>query len=168
MASVKIVQSSCLVNSILRNTHHSPDPERPAGNIGELLVRDNKLQQTDLEQALQVHGNSGNGIGPLLVRLGLVSDKDLAAAYAKRYALPVLEDNELPDAPIDNLSLPAGFLKTSNIVPISETAEHVSLAVADPEDEFPIQAVEMACDKSTVIKLATLTQVERTLDKTLW
>ena len=50
--------------------------------IGEWLVRDNKLRQADLEQALLVNADNGNGIGPLLVRLGLVSDKDLAAAYA--------------------------------------------------------------------------------------
>ena len=51
-------------------------------NIGELLVKDSKLQQADLERALVV--NDGNGIGPLLVRLGLVSDKDLASAYSWR------------------------------------------------------------------------------------
>ena len=137
--------------------------EGPGENIGEWLVNTNKLQQTDLEQVLAI--SNGYDIGPLLVRLGLVSDKDLAAAYAKRYALPVLEDNELLDAPIDNLSLPARFLKTSSIVPISETADQVIFAIANPEDQFPIQAVEMACGKSAVIKLATLTQVERTLDK---
>ena len=137
--------------------------EGPGENIGEWLVNTNKLQQTDLEQVLAI--SNGYDIGPLLVRLGLVSDKDLAAAYAKRYALPVLEDNELLDAPIDNLSLPARFLKTSSIVPISETADQVIFAIANPEDQFPIQAVEMACGKPAAVKLATLSQVERTLDK---
>ena len=53
-------------------------------NIGELLVKDSKLQQADLERALVVNDHNGNGIGPLLVRLGLVSDKDLASAYSRR------------------------------------------------------------------------------------
>lgn len=51
-------------------------------NIGELLVKDSKLQQADLERALVVNDHNGNG--PLLVRLGLVSDKDLASAYSWR------------------------------------------------------------------------------------
>ena len=34
--------------------------------IGEWLVRDNKLRQADLEQALLVNADNGNGIGPLL------------------------------------------------------------------------------------------------------
>ena len=133
--------------------------------IGEWLVKDNKLQQADLEQALLVNADNGNGIGPLLVRLGLVSDKDLTAAYAGRYALPVLQDEELPDAPVHNDALSARFLKAANVVPISETAEQISVAVTDPEDDFSVKAIEMACGKPAVVKLATLTQVERTLDK---
>ena len=51
------------------------------------------------------------------------------------------------------------------MVPISETAEQISLAVTDPEDDFSVKAVEMACGKPATVKLATLNQVERTLDK---
>ena len=133
--------------------------------IGEVLVRDDKLQQADLEQALLVNANNGNGIGPLLVRLGLVSDRDLTAAYAGRYALPVLQDEELPDAPVHNDALSARFLKAANVVLVSETAEQISLAVTDPEDAFTVKAIEMACGKPAVVKLATLNQVERTLEK---
>ena len=136
-----------------------------AGTIGEWLVRDNKLQQADLEQALLVNGSNGSGIGPLLVRLDLVSDKDLVSAYAKRYDLPVLQDNELPDTPVDNDALSVKFLKAASIVPVRETAEQLCIAVTDPEDGFTIRAVEMACGKPVVIKLATLTQVEHALNR---
>ena len=135
-----------------------------AESIGEWLVRDGKLQQADLEQALLVNGNDGAGVGPLLVRLGLVSDRDLAAAYAGRYALPVLQDEDLPAAPVDNDALSVRFLKTAKALPINESADQISLAVTDPEDDFTVKAVEMACGKPATVKLATLTQVERALD----
>ena len=134
-------------------------------NIGELLVKDSKLQQADLERALIVNNNNGVGIGSLLVRLGLVSDKDLLSTYAKRYVLPVLQDDEFPDAPVDNSALSVKFLKAVNVVPISEEDDQITIAITDPEDHFAIQAVEMACGKSVVIKLATITQVERALDQ---
>ena len=133
-------------------------------SIGEWLVREGKLQQGDLEQALLVSGNNGTGVGPLLVRLGLVSDKDLAAAYAGRYALPVLQDEELPAAPVDNDTLSVRFLKAAKALPINESADRISLAITDPEDDFTVKAVEMACGKPATVKLATLTQVERALD----
>ena len=162
---VKVCWSHYLIDFTLRNLHQSFSCEGSAENIGEWLVRDKKLQQADFERALLVNSNNGNGIGPLLVRLGLVSDKDLTAAYAKHYDLPVLEDDELPDAPTDNYSWPYRFLKSANAVPIGETADRICIAVSDPEDDFTIKAMEMACGKPASIWLATLTQVERTLDK---
>ena len=149
----------------MRNAHHKIDHEGPAENIGALLVRDNKLRQADLEQALLVNGSNGNAVGPLLVRLGLVSDTDLAAAYAKRYDLPVLEDDELPDTPVASGILTSRFLKSAHVAPIEETAGHIAIAIADPEDGFTIRAIEMACGKPASVRLATLSQVERTLDK---
>ena len=139
--------------------------ETLSATIGELLVKDNKLRQAELEQALVVNDNHSDGIGPLLVRLGLVSDQDLASTYARRYALPVLQDHELPDIPVDNSALSVRFLNTMNVVPLSEEDEQITIAVTDPEDRFTISAVEMACDKTVAVKLATISQVQRALDR---
>ena len=105
-----------------------------ANTIGDLLVKDNRLQQADLDRAWAINGHQSNGIGPLLVRLDLVSDKDLVSAYARRYALPVLQDDELPETLVDNDALSVKFLKAANIAPIHETAEQLCIAVTDPED----------------------------------
>ena len=147
----------------MRNTHQSFGPEGTGEKIGEWLVNANKLQQADLDQALAINNHNSNGIGPLLVRLGLVSDKDLTAAYARRYGLSVMQDEELPAAPVDNDALSVKFLTAANIVPISETTDRISIAIANPEDQFTIRAVEMACGKPVTVKLATLTQVEHAL-----
>ena len=103
-----------------------------ADTIGELLVRDNKLRQADLDQALLVNTDNGGGTGPLLVRLGLVSDKDLADAYAKLYDVPLLKDDELPDTPVANQILPFRFLKSAHVAPIGETDDHICIAVSGP------------------------------------
>ena len=139
--------------------------ESSSATIGDLLVKNNKLRQTELEQALIVNDNHNEGIGHLLVRLGLVSDKDLAATYAERYDLPVLQDHELPSIPVDNDELSIKFLNTMSVVPVSEEDEQITLAVTDPEDQFTVRAVEMACEKPVVIRLATISQIERTLDQ---
>jgi general secretion pathway protein E len=136
-----------------------------ANSIGNALVRDNKLQPAELERALVVNDNRTDGIGPLLVRLGLVSDKDLARSYAERHDLPVLPDHELPDMPVTIANLSHRFLKRARVVPIHTDDEKVTLAVTDPEDRFALKAVELACDKPVVMKLATVTQVERALDR---
>ena len=134
-------------------------------SIGDLLVKGNKLQQADLTRALLINGNQADGIGPLLVRLGLVSDKDLAATYAERHALPVLRDDEFPGAPVGPSALSVRFLKEKHAAPIDEEPDRITFAIADPEDRFTLRAIEMACGKPVVTKLATLSQVERALER---
>ncbi len=72
--------------------------DAPANTIGEALVNSNLLQPAELERALIVNDRRADGIGPLLVRLGLVSEKDLARCYAERHDLPVLQEGEAPPA----------------------------------------------------------------------
>ena len=139
--------------------------EAPVEHIGAWLVNADKLQQADLQRALAVSAGDDAGIGPLLVRLGLVSDADLSAAYAERYGLPVLQDEELPEAPVDHGALSVKFQKAAGVLPVSDTAEQLCIAIANPEDRFMVRAVAMACGKPVTVKLATLTQVERTLER---
>ena len=134
-------------------------------NIGDLLVAEGKLQGADLERALIVNESDDKGLGPLLVRLGLVSDQDLLSTYAKAYKLDLLTEEELPDVPIEDAELSIKFLKENNVVPLSTTDDQMTVAIADPEDSYALQAIEMATSKSVVTRLATITQIERTLDQ---
>ncbi len=85
-------------------------------SIGQFLVTEGKLEQADLDRAALVNENDNKGLGLLLVRLGLVSDRDLAAAYADALALPLLKDEELPEVPLDDCPLSDKFLKEANVV----------------------------------------------------
>lgn len=134
-------------------------------SIGDRLVEEGKLQAADLERALVVNDNNGKGLGPLLVRLGLVSDQDLLKTYAAAYELESVKDDEIPEVPLEDCALPIKFLKENNIVPLHLSEQQLVLAVADPEDDFVIQAVEMATSRTVVSRLATMTQIERTLDQ---
>ena len=147
------------------DTNGNPAMTEQAAGIGAQLVAGGKLQQADLERALVINGNHAGGVGPLLVRLGLVSDQDLLRAYAERYTLPVLRDDEFPEQPVKNSDLPVKFLKEKNVVPVRDERERITLAITDPEDQFTLQAVALACGKPVTTKLGSLTQVERALEQ---
>ncbi len=131
--------------------------------IGEALVQAGALQPAELEQALVVNDQQTDGIGPLLVRLGLVSETDLVNAYARRHNLARLADHEIPGAPINPGVFSAAFLEQTGVLPVSEDEEQVTLAVTDPEDRFTIRAVELACGKPATIRLASISQVNNAL-----
>jgi general secretion pathway protein E len=133
--------------------------------IGQYLIVEGKLEQVDLDRALLVNEGHLDGLGLLLVRLGLVSDRDLASAYANVLELPLLRDEDIPEIPVDDCPLSNKFLKESNVVPLLDDDEHFTLALADPEDSFVLQALAMATGKKLNIKVATVTQIEKALDQ---
>jgi general secretion pathway protein E len=80
------------MSSVLKN-------EDIQSRIGTELVNQSLLSQTDLERAIQVNNGNVIGLGALLVRLGMVSDKALAETCAELFDLPIMEDEEFPDVP---------------------------------------------------------------------
>ena len=134
-----------------------------ATTIGDVLVQAGALQTAELEQALVVNDQQTDGIGPLLVRLGLVSETDLVNAYARRHNLTRLADHEIPGAPVNPGVFSDHFLDQAGVLPVSEDEEQVTLAVTDPEDRFTIRAVELACGKPATLRLASISQVNNAL-----
>lgn len=134
-----------------------------ATTIGEALVQAGALQPAELEQALVVNDQQTDGIGPLLVRLGLVSETDLVNAYARRHNLARLADHEIPGAPVNPGVFSDHFLEQAGVLPVSEDEDQVILAVTDPEDRFTLRAVELACGKPATLRLASISQVNNAL-----
>ncbi len=137
----------------------------PAPAVGELLVSEGKLKPEELDQALALLAKNGTSLGILLIRLGFVSDRDMAKAQAKAFDLPLLNDKDFPEVPILEDKVAIKFLKEAFVIPIEEHDEDVVLAMADPGDGFAIQAIQLACAKTVVPKIATTTQIERALDR---
>ena len=129
----------------------------------ELLISDGRINPEELKRSKELQIESGVALGVLLVRLGLVSDRDMANLQCRITDFPLLDENEIPEIPILADSFPAKFLQEAYILPIDDTEEHLVIAMVDPGDEFTIQAIELASRKSVQIKIATTTQIENAL-----
>ncbi len=115
--------------------------------IGELLVKAGKLDPSQLERALRVQRDTGERLGTLLVQLGFVAERDLAATVAQELgvALAQPDDYRTPPDCIDQLSME--FLKRNHLMPIAESPEAVNVAMADPSDAYLLQALQLALGK---------------------
>jgi serine/threonine protein kinase len=63
------------------------DLRRGRGRLGEILVADGLLTQSDLDSALAEHGRTGQMLGRVLLDRGLVAQADLLAALAKQQGM---------------------------------------------------------------------------------
>src|SRR6185312_13888001 len=119
--------------------NHAPDTGAEVP-VCALLVERGKLKESDLARAERIHAESPDGtLTALLARLGLVSERDLAEAWAETLHLPLLSVKDAGDtAPgnADQPSLSLRFMKQHHVVPIGDRDGALELAVADPGDPY--------------------------------
>jgi general secretion pathway protein E len=129
--------------------------------IGEALVASGKLTAAGLDRALRLKGAGGTDqFLSLLSKLGLVSERDVAAALAERLGLPVVAPDDFPELPPLEAELGANFLRHAKVLPLADEGASVSLAMADPLDEVTIRAIELRTRKRVAPRIATLSDIE--------
>ncbi len=133
------------------------------GDVFQYLIRFGKLKEAELEQIRKLSTQSSTA--NFLVRSGIVSDIDMVSAQAHIHNKDLLNDTDFPNIPILESELSLKFLKDALIVPVDEEEGSITVAMADLDDAFSIQAIEMACSKKVKIALATASQIERVLEK---
>lgn len=140
-----------------------------AGNAEEaivgLLARRGKLDDAGVQRARRIQGGSGEHLHGLLVKLGLVSELDIAEALAEVLALPLVTVKDFPDQPLFDGALSIKFLKDSHVLPLAEADETIELAMADPLDDFAAYAVAAATSRRVERRVAIPADIEKALER---
>ena len=134
--------------------------------IGEILVERGKLDSANLDRALKLQaGEAHEKIGVILLRLGMVSGRDLADALADQLDLPVATAADFPELPLAEERISAKFLRDAQAVPLREDDEELALAIADPTDSYVLSAVQMASGKRVRPYIAAPNEIEGALER---
>jgi general secretion pathway protein E len=137
-----------------------------AQRLGEILVERGKLDPANLERALKLQeGESREKIGVILLRLGMVSGRDLADALGDQLDIPLATAADYPELPLLEERLSAKFLRDAQAVPLREDDEELALAIADPTDSYVISAVQMASGKRVRPYIAAPNEIDAALER---
>ncbi len=128
---------------------HDPTAETTAETrIVDALLRNGRLKEGDLARARPLHRESGGSLLQLLVRLGLVSERDHAQTSAEVLGLALLDARTVPEvAPeslLDALPLSLRFLKQFHVCPLALHDGVLDLWLSDPQDPYAADAVRLA------------------------
>ena len=129
-------------------------------DLGELLVERQKLAEADLQRARRVREGSGEGLDTLLVKLGLVSERDLAEALAAHLNLPLVRPGDYPEMPATNGGISPRFLKDSRVIPLFEDEQGLTVAMSNPTDDYVLAALRLATGKIIVPRVGIPTELE--------
>ncbi|MEJ0019963.1 MAG: type II secretion system ATPase GspE [Acetobacteraceae bacterium] len=134
-------------------------------DIETILTEGGLLSGAALERVRRLRAESGDRIDLIASKLGLVSDRDLAQAYATLLGAPVAAADDFPPEPVEPERLRAAFLKRARLIPLAETEAEVSLAMADPLDDASARAVEFAIGKAVIRRAAVPTDIDAAFDR---
>lgn len=134
--------------------------------IDEILLEMGVLKITDLKKAWDIQREKNCSIEDVLLELGLVSQKDLMHANAKKMGIPFVD---LTDYQIKDESVP--LLITRNIanrykvIPIEKDNGVLTVAMDDPTDIFCIDDIRLATALEIKPVFADVKEIEKLILK---
>ncbi len=112
--------------------------------LGEMLVSSGKVSARDLDRALAAQTEMGDLLGRVLVRLGLVSDIDVARTLSEQLGLPLVLADAFPDMSPEVPGLLPDFARAHGVFPLQLNDKGLTVAMVTPQDGFVIKALRLA------------------------
>lgn len=126
-----------------------------AESFGEFLLSKKAIDELALRRSQRAAVQSGERFDQVLTKLGLVSDIDLWAFLGEFLGINQIAAEDLPREAILREMIPEKFIFASRIIPISLLESELSLAVTDPLDLEPVDALAYSTGYSIKLFLIT-------------
>ncbi|MFY2763296.1 type II secretion system ATPase GspE [Arenimonas sp. MALMAid1274] len=140
-------------------------PETADSRIAAALAARGRLKDSDLAKAQRLQAEAGGSLAALLVRLGMVSERDMAESAADVMGVPLLSAKDCPDVPPPGVALSLRFLKQLAVCPVGEGEDHVDLLVADPQDPYAAEAVALATGREVRVKVGLRAEIADLIER---
>ena len=136
-----------------------------ADEVCTYLIDSGRLKQSDLKRAEAFRDQNGGDLITLLVRLGLVSERDVAEAESSLLEMPLISTADLPDEAPDIGTLSLRYLKQNLLLPVSATDTEIVVVMANPRDQFALKALAMASGKVINPQVGVASEIENGIEK---
>ena len=133
--------------------------------LGELLVSKNKISVRDVERALAAQHEMGGYLGQVLVKLGLVSELDVAQALSEQLDIPLVNAASYPEEPVLVEGVSQDFLYGNLVVPLARDESTVRFAAAIPQDPFVQKALKLATGSAVTLALGLESDINTALQR---
>ncbi len=135
-------------------------------DLCSFLVDAGKIKQPDADRATRLFNDQAGreSIVSLIIKLGLLSDKELAQALSDFTGYPLLEKKEFPEELVDSDLISIKFLKENKVLLLEEDEEYLVVAFVDPTNRYVFDALDLITHKRIEIKVGVLSDIEQALE----
>ncbi|MFQ3586956.1 MAG: hypothetical protein SNJ76_04745 [Fimbriimonadaceae bacterium] len=129
--------------------------------LGEILIEEGYLTSSQLQRALAWGHRPGERFGDFLVRISLVTERQVCLALARQFGYPVSNVKWLRPQ-IEAVALVDGeFALAHRILPVKTVGGALEVVLADPLDTFATDWLRQKTGLRLVPRIAPASDVER-------
>ncbi len=103
-----------------------------ASKLGEILVGESLITTAQLNEATEMSKKTGSRLGQCLVKLGYLSDEDIAKVLSRRYGVPTINLSYFDIDPAVIQLIPVDTAQKYQVLPLVRVGSVLTIAMLDP------------------------------------
>ncbi len=127
--------------------------------VGEVLVARGLITAEQLAEITAAQKGSSERIDQLLIRSGLVSERDMLAVYSEQFAIPVVELTEKEIDPELLKLVPSRLVHKYALMPICRNGKGIRVATSDPYNMYALDELRTCINMPIEPVLATRAEI---------
>ena len=133
--------------------------------LGDFLLKEKKLTEEKLQHALEVQKKEPGKLGSVLIRLGHVTEEDIAQVLSKQFGYPSinLAKFEIDDKVIELIK--PDIARKHVVIPIHRIGSNLTLAMADPSNLFVQEEIRFTTNLRIQAVIAPESSILEAIDK---
>ena len=144
---------------------NTPEPSFEQ-KLCQYMIEKGRLKEEDLVRGERLYQETlSTSLVPLLVRLGLTSERDVATSLSELMELEMIKEADYPESITIETEFPLRFMTENLFVPIAEDAETIKVIMVYPSDDFTVKSIKMASQKKLDVLIGLPSEVENAIEK---
>ncbi|MFN3286361.1 MAG: type II secretion system ATPase GspE, partial [bacterium] len=133
--------------------------------LGGILVRMGLLNETQLQQALEIQARTGERLGRILVRMGLISEEDLAKAIGVQWGYPYVSLGNTPVDPDVVRLVPQHIASRHKVLAFGRNGDRLLVALVDPLNLLALDDVRLVTGMDVEARITTEDELMQAINK---
>jgi type II secretion system protein E len=113
-------------------------------SLEQILLDQGRVTPEDLRKVRKLQAERGERIERLLLDLGFISEEDLQPLLAAYLGVTSVSRREFPTEPVPLGKLNLKYLRRAKVLPLAQQNGTLTVAMADPGDQYALQRLQVA------------------------
>ncbi|MDX8394201.1 MAG: GspE/PulE family protein [Mariprofundales bacterium] len=158
-----LISQGTTIRSDVERIAHAQTASDENHKLGKLLIEAGLVDETQVQQALDMQSGVRKPLGQLLVESGLISEKELLTALAVKFRLPFVDINDIDISPEAMEVVGFDLAKKLQALPLNIQDSGILVATSNPVDVRIGDEMRFRTGKNIRMVVATRDQIDHEL-----